>query len=74
MTLGRVRPDVIAVAAVAVVLGSACGDDPPPRGFPPSGAKVVAAPLVKAGAWFTVSVKLCVASGATPLVAVIVIG
>ena len=30
--------------------------------------------LVMAGAWFTVSVKLCVAFGVTPLAAVIVIG
>jgi hypothetical protein len=30
--------------------------------------------LVIAGAWLTVSVKLCVALGSTPLAAVIVIG
>jgi hypothetical protein len=35
---------------------------------------VVALPLVIAGGWFTVSVKLCVALGATPLLAVIVSG
>jgi hypothetical protein len=34
--------------------------------------KVTALPLVIAGAWFTVSVKPCVALGATPLFAVIV--
>jgi hypothetical protein len=35
---------------------------------------VVVFALVIAGAWFTVSVKFCVALGATPLAAVIVIG
>ena len=35
-------------------------------------ANAVAAGLVIAGAWLTVSVKLCVASGITPLAAVIV--
>jgi hypothetical protein len=32
---------------------------------------VVLLPLVIAGGWFTVSVKLCIAAGATPLLAVI---
>ena len=36
--------------------------------------KVALLALVMAGAWFTVSVKLCVASAPTPLLAVIVIG
>ena len=36
--------------------------------------KVVELPEVMAGAWSTVSVKLWVASGLTPLVAVMVIG
>jgi hypothetical protein len=36
--------------------------------------KVVLAPLVMAGAWLTVNVKLCVASGVTPLLAVMVMG
>ncbi len=36
--------------------------------------KVVLFALVIVGAWFTVSVKLCVALGAMPLLAVIVIG
>ncbi len=35
---------------------------------------VVSSALVMAGAWSTVSVKLCVASGPIPLVAVIVNG
>src|SRR4051794_39818256 len=36
--------------------------------------KVVLAPLVIAGAWFTTSVKFCVAFGATPLLPVMVTG
>src|SRR3954453_11088109 len=36
--------------------------------------KVVLAPLVIAGAWFTTSVKFCVAFGATPLLPVMTIG
>ena len=36
--------------------------------------KVVLFALVMAGAWFTVSVKLCVALAPTPFCAVIVIG
>jgi hypothetical protein len=36
--------------------------------------KVTALALVIAGAWLTVSVKLCVALGSTPLAAVIVMG
>src|SRR5258707_84420 len=35
-------------------------------------AKVLLSALVMAGAWFTVSVKLCVPFGVTPLLAVIV--
>ncbi len=41
-------------------------------GVPTLKATVLA--LVIAGAWFTLSVKLCVAAGATPFAALIVIG